>query len=285
MTWIWLIVAAVVPLVTSGCGGSVERTTSTKSSDVVRAITRLREARVFFAHQSVGGNIIDGVAAIQNDSTEPHLNVIDIGAVTGMSGGFLAHARLGKNGDPKGKTDAFVTALEGGLGSQADIALQKYCFVDFDAHTDATEIFAYYKQGVDRVRSKFPNLKVAHVTVPLMAVQGGPKAAIKKLLGRAPDYYAENIVRERFNDLIRQTYKGREPIFDLAFLEASKPGQPREALSFGDSTVYALLPEYTTDGGHLNSAAQRRIATEFLSFLAETVDRGHADGARGSSAF
>jgi hypothetical protein len=280
MTWIWLIVAGVMPLVTSGCGGSVERQTpSTNSSDVVRAITRLREARVFFAHQSVGGNIIDGVAAIQSESTEPHLNVIDIGAVTGESGGFLAHARLGKNGDPKGKTDAFVTALEGGLGSQADIALQKYCFVDFDAHTDAKKIFTYYKQGVDRVRIKFPNLKIAHVTVPLMAVQAGPKAAIKKLLGRAPDYYPENIVREQFNDLMRNEYTGREPIFDLAFLEASRPGQARAPLSFGGSTVYALLPEYAVaDGGHLNDAGKRRIATEFVAFLADVAARRTTQG-------
>jgi hypothetical protein len=44
---------------------------------------------------------------------------------------------------------------------------------------------------------------------------------VKELLGRTPGQFGDNIVRERFNDLIRKTYDGREPVFDLARHESS----------------------------------------------------------------
>lgn len=269
-----LAAAMIVMFSSMGCGESVNKPEESAVETAARATAELSGARIFFAHQSVGENIVEGVGRLEAENAGVRLAVMDPAVAQSASGGFLAHARLGRNGDPKGKTDAFVAALESGLGSKVDIALQKYCYVDFDASTNVEDVFAHYKSGIDRIRQEFPRLKIVHVTAPLMAVQSGPKATIKKLLGRAPDHYVDNLVREQFNALLRREYEGREPVFDLAALEGTRPGQPREALSFDGKTVYALLPEYTTDGGHLTPDAQRRMAAALLSFLARV--RGSA---------
>jgi hypothetical protein len=124
---------------------------------------------------------------------------------------------------------------------------------------------------------------IAHVTAPLVVVQSGPKALAKRILGRTPDHYDDNLTRERFNELLRKTYGGREPLFDLAALESSRPGQPREGWAFGDATVYQLLPEYSSDGAHLNEGAEARIGAELLSWLADVVARHDVRAERGSA--
>ena len=263
----------------SACGpGTPRDRTGPSPPDVSDSIRQLESVRVFFAHQSVGDNVMDGVKALIKEAPGPSLDVVRLASTAGASGGFLAHETLGVNGDPKGKTDAFVSALEDGLGRDLDIALQKYCFIDFEPTTNAHEVFSYYRQGIEHIHREFPSLTVVHVTAPLMAVQTGPKAVVKKLLGRPPGQFEDNVVRERFNELMRKTYNGREPVFNLARLESSRPGAPdRVSSSFKGQTAYGLLPEYTTDGGHLTGPAEKRIAAEFLRFLANVAVQRDAE--------
>jgi hypothetical protein len=267
---------ALALLTAAACGRPMADNAQREASagEVAAALARLDQSRIFFAHQSVGGNIIDGVTRIEKETSRPGVHVVDLKSEPNGTDGtpaFFAHARLGTNGDPRGKTAAFVAALEGGLGTRLDVAFQKYCFVDIDKSTDVAALFANYQRAMARLHHEFPSLTLVHVTTPLMRVQGGPRAIVKKWLGRAPDYYEDNIARGRFNELMRREYAGREPLFDLAALEASRPGGAPEAIQFGDSKVYSLRPEYTTDGGHLNEGAQRRVAGELLVFLARTV--------------
>ena len=244
------------------------------SNRVTAAEAKLQQRRIFFAHQSVGGNIMDGVAALQQEPDAPRLRVLEIkGQLPATDGPFLAHARLGQNGDPRSKTEAFITALESGLGRTADVAMQKYCYVDIDAKTDVSQLFTYYRDAMARLHREFPQLTIVHVTTPLVRVQSGPKALVKRLLGRAPDHYEDNIARNRYNDLLRREYASREPVFDLAAIEASRPGGSPEPFQFKGVDVFELRAEYTTDGGHLNADARRRVAGDFLSFLAGVVDQ------------
>jgi hypothetical protein len=267
-----VIVLLVALVASTACGGQVkeQEAAAALAASARESARKLSDARLFFAHQSVGGNIMDGVKALLESAPSGSIKLMSLAAVPQAgAGGFFVHERLGTNGDPEGKTDAFVSTLEGGLGNRLDVALQKYCFADFTPTTDSQRVFDYYRQAVDRVHRDFPGLTLVHVTAPLMAVQSGPRAVVKKLIGQAPDYYEDNIVRERFNDLMRQTYGGREPLFDLARLESTREGsETRESTSFKGQTVFALLPQYTTDGGHLTPEVEQRIAAEFLNFLA-----------------
>jgi hypothetical protein len=235
------------------------------------AVVRLAQARVFFAHQSVGANIVEGIKVLQNEQGSAVLNVIDMSAAENAPSGFFAHARLGVNGDPKGKTDAFVSALEGGLGGRLDVAFQKYCFADIDERTDVPALFENYRQAMIRLHHEFPHLRIVHMTTPLVQAQGGPKAVVKKIIGRAPDHYEANMARERFNALLRQEYQGREPLFDLSSLEASDPSGTLEPLHFRGATVLQLRPEYTSDGAHLNSDTAKRVAAALLVTLSEVI--------------
>jgi hypothetical protein len=262
---IWAATIVLAGAVLSACDGHAVN--AHPANLVPASDMAIQDSRIFFAHQSVGGNIMDGVADLQKDGSLAPITVIDPSAAGTTHGGFLSHALLGKNGDPAGKTDAFVAALESGLGRQLDVAFQKYCFADIGAGTDIDQLFQHYREGMNRIRSEFPGVTLVHVTTPLVRVQSGPRALIKRLAGRTPDHYEDNAARERFNVMMRKEYAGREPVFDLAALESSGANGVREPFEFNGQQLFELNPEYTDDGAHLNAPARRRIASQLLHFL------------------
>ncbi len=144
----------------------------------------------------------------------------------------------------------------------------KLCYVDIGPDTDAAALFARYQGALDALRQKHPRTTFVHVTVPLAAVQRGPKAWAKRLLGRPVYGTADNARREEYNALLRAAYGGREPVFDLAALESTRPDGSRETFEHDGRQVPALVPEYTDDGGHLNGPAAERVARQLVALLA-----------------
>jgi hypothetical protein len=233
------------------------------------AKARLAATRIFFGHQSVGTNILDGLAELGRTGSGPRLNILSPGVERVWGGGVLEHAFVGRNGSPMLKTDDFARRIESGVGSRADIALHKYCYVDFQSDTDAAAVFAHYRKTMARLHEQYPNVTFVHVTVPLTVVQGGRRGAVKRLLGIAPDGFLENVQRERFNGLMRREYQGREPLFDLAAIEATNESGAQQTVALKGQEAMALLDGYTSDGGHLNEVGRRRVAEELLVALAE----------------
>jgi hypothetical protein len=270
-TWAtgFLLVATAASLGACG-GGTVKEAPVQRSSlrDVPdSAWTALAAKRVFFGHQSVGANIMEGVSDLA--AAEPRLGlrvVTDAGAF-GEGGAFL-HGTVGRNGDPGGKTDDFAVRLDGPLAGKVDIAFHKYCYVDVTATSDVPALFERYQQVMARLAAAHPGVVFVHVTTPLVTVPTGATASIKRLFGRASGRHADNLARERFNDLMRRAYAGRGLLFDLAAIESTRPDGSRESLSSGGQRAYALVPAYASDGSHLNEAGRRRVAEELLVFLA-----------------
>jgi hypothetical protein len=149
-----------------------------------------------------------------------------------------------------------------------DVAFHKYCYADILEATDVPAVFDHYQRTMARLRADCPEVVFVHVTVPLVRVQSGPRAWIKRLLGRAPGRYAGDLARERFNQLMRGTYAGREPLYDLAAVESTGPDGRREVIRAGGRSGYALVPAYTADGSHLNETGRRRAAEALLTVLA-----------------
>jgi hypothetical protein len=230
------------------------------------AWAQLGRKRIWFGHQSVGGNIMQGVAELAGREAKLGLRILD--GSPADSAGVFAHGLVGRNGEPGVKTDDFARALEGGAGARLDIAFHKYCYADIVDTTDVERIFAHYRDTMARLKGEFPNVVFVHVTSPLVSVQGGPRAALKKFLGQAPGRYESNFRRERFNQLMRAEYGGREPLFDLAAVESTRPDGTREAISLGGRTAFALHSGYTADGSHLNERGRRKAAEELLAVLA-----------------
>jgi len=230
---------------------------------------RLAHRRIFFGHQSVGGNLIDGVQRVLAENPQIRLRVVEAANPADVQGPALIHAPIGHNYDPASKNAAFLAALDSRVGPE--IALYKFCYVDVGAETDPDSLFAEYTRTVDRAKATHPALTVVHVTLPLTTgMPAGPfKALVKRVLGRSPSLEAENNVkRNRYNALLRERYTGRAPIFDLARIESTRPDGSRAYFMRGADTIYTLAPELTTDGGHLNPLAQRLAAEQFLVLLA-----------------
>jgi hypothetical protein len=233
----------------------------------VRAnLAALSSQTVFFGHQSVGVNLLDGLRALAARH-DVALRIVAAPASQLPGPGAVVHAFVGRNTDPSSKLRDFERALSSGPAARPDLALVKFCYVDVTTATDAARLFAEYQASVARIRAAAPGTTLVHVTVPLTTVQGGVRGALKRLLGRAPGGFLENARREEFNALLRASYLGREPLFDLARLESTREGRP-ETAEWRGRTVPALLPEFTADGGHLNREGQLRAARELAAVLA-----------------
>jgi hypothetical protein len=173
---------------------------------------------------------------------------------------------LAENGDPLRKLENFKAAV--GEGSRYDIALVKFCYVDVTADTDARALFERYRATIAQLQAKNPRTVFVHATLPLTTVQSGPKALAKRLLGRAPYGTIENLRRDEYNRLLRASYAGREPIFDLARLESIAPDGASVSMTWNGATAPAMSQAYTDDGGHLNARGRVLAAQEFVTVLA-----------------
>lgn len=229
-------------------------------------LEHIAQRRIFFGHQSVGENLLDGIRQLSAMAGVP-VRVVESPMASSVPPATFGHASVARNGDPFLKLKSFENAF-GQQTSGIDIALLKFCYVDVKANTDAKALFARYRSSIDSLRANNPGTIFVHVTAPLTEVKGGLKVRTKRLLGRAPDETIENLRREEYNTLLRQAYRGREPIFDLARVESTAPDGAVVTVEWNGSVAPVMVPAYTDDGGHLNSVGKLRAARELISVLA-----------------
>ena len=230
-------------------------------------LKRLSNYKIYFGHQSVGYNIIDGINDILQEHESMRLNIVETSNAADFKTPIFAHSRVGKNTQPISKVDAFLSFIEDGIGDEADIAFFKFCYVDFDADTDINKIFDYYRTKMSNLKELYPQTTFVHVTVPLTARQTGIKAAVKKILGRPLWGYDDNIKRNQFNDLLREEFGKEKLLFDLALIEATFPDGSGNVHQKDGQSFQALVLEYTYDGGHLNEKGRRIVAEQLIIFL------------------
>jgi hypothetical protein len=235
-------------------------------------LERLAQRRIFFAHRSVGMNALDGVKALAQDANVP-LRIVERQAAGSAGQAALEHMFVPENGKPLDKLRNFDAAMNAG-GASVDIAVFKFCYTDIDAQTDVNMLFERYRSTIDRLKQEHPNTTFVRVTVPLTTVQSGWKALLKRLLGREPYGVLENRRREAYNALLRATYVGKEPVFDLARIESTTPDGRQETSEWQGENVPALSAAYTDDGSHLNATGRLRAAREFIAVLS-TIPFGH----------
>jgi len=229
-------------------------------------LERLTQRSVFFGHQSVGMNVLDGLLRLEA-ARGTALRVVDAPLGAAIPAGTIGHAWIGENHRPETKLEAFARALDALPAPGVDIALLKLCYVDFTADTDAASLLGRYRQALERLSRRHPRTIFVHVTAPLSTVQGGARGLVKRLLGRAPYGLVENVRREEYNSLLRQAFGGKAPLFDLAAVESTRPDGTTETVTWNGHTVPSLAPDYTDDGGHLNAAGQEAAARALLAVL------------------
>ena len=231
---------------------------------------KLSDRTIYFGHQSVGDNILGGVAKILAQEPAIRLEIVKSSDPARWDRPALAHFAVGTNGDPDSKTRAFAAAMRAG-GGKADIAFFKFCFWDIRSTTDAAAVFRRYRDTMSALRREYPAVVFVHVTVPLTIHRDGLTQRLKSLLGKADAWDLDNLKRAELNDLLMKEYQGREPIFDLARAESTLQDGRRTVQMIGGRPAFALAPGYSRDGAHLNDDGARWVAVQFLIALARAT--------------
>lgn len=228
-------------------------------------------SRIYFGHMSVGANIIDGIRDIASEGQNSQISIIERGSTDSLPDSFLLHSPIGENSKPLSKCIDFKNVIRTELKDKIDYALFKFCYVDFNEDTDVEALFTDYRNIMDELIANHPNITFIHVTAPLRRVDSGPGVWIREILGRENKSKIKNVQRNRFNQMIHATY-GNQPILDLAAAESTYPNGKRHTFKYeGDTVYYALIDDYTNDGGHLNELGKRKVASDFLAGIADII--------------
>lgn len=265
-----LLTVILVPITFYACkGGEMPKSLQQSAKDGVSVsetvLTKVAGKRIFFGHQSVGFNILDGVSDIVKERQGARLNIVKTNTPDAFKSPVFAHSTVGENEDPVSKVSDFARFMDNGIGDNAEIAFFKFCYIDINKTTDIDKIFSVYKETMERLKNRYPKTQFVHITVPLTDSKVTVKSLIKKLLGKEDN----NIKRNHFNERLIQEYGSKGPVFDLAKIESTYPDGSRSTFSEGGMGYYSLVPEYTDDGGHLNEKGRRIAAAELLKFLSE----------------
>ncbi|MFC1610547.1 hypothetical protein ACFL6C_06290 [Myxococcota bacterium] len=230
----------------------------------------LADKAIYFGHQSVGANILDGVERLSAGSAAPTPGpkLVQSSAPEDLTAGVWMHEMIGENERPDSKISAFKDRVQNGVGERADIAFFKLCYIDINEQTNVPTLFDSYRATLESLKQQFQNTVFVHVTMPITVVQSGPRAWVKGVLGRRPWGEVENVGRSEFNQLMRTHFK-EDPIFDLARLESTGPGGERHIYWVDSRPIEKLVPAYTSDGGHLNDTGRLHLARSLIRFLGE----------------
>lgn len=274
-----LIISVAFAVFLFGCNDSprhdnkaieMNDTTLPISEEVKQAIQKIKNHRILFAHHSVGENILDGLKTLAK-KTGVDLKIEQIDTVPLTANSKFVDFSPGQNTNPKSKIDAFAEQIKN-LNSDfiPEIAFLKFCYIDFSPDTNVKEILAYYKENKETLKKRKPEITFVHVTVPLTTQPNDFKSSIKRLLGMQVWEDASNISRTEFNDLLHKTFP-EDPIFNIARIESTRSDGSRTEFTHNGKTYYSLAPEYTYDGGHLNTLGKHVTASELVVFLANTL--------------
>jgi hypothetical protein len=259
----------------AGCRGEMNATVTDKPGILFEQITSaqwegLAAQRIFFAHQSVGDNLLDGVRDLMRQNAGIRLNLVQISGPREVNGPAFYHSLVGRNGEPSSKLDEFSKTVSG-VGDSG-IALLKYCYVDVQHGTDAQALFDEYRRKVASIARQYPRLTVVHVTLPLVTDAGTLRHLAAVARRKAPAREV-NLIRHQYNELLRSTYVGKEPVFDLARLESTNADGTTETVRYQGQRVPVLATAWTSDGGHLNEAGRQRMAKALLTTLVGVSSR------------
>ncbi|MCL2626960.1 MAG: hypothetical protein FWD46_09170, partial [Cystobacterineae bacterium] len=207
----------------------------------------LRLRKVFFGHNSVGQNTIDGMRRVASTISVRTANSSNLNSIIGQlsSSPAFVEYMTENNGNPLAKITVFENAM-GIVGDRVDIAFMKFCYADFP--TNVNTLITTYQSAMTRLQQRFPHVLFIHVTAPLYNFNAS----------------YDNSNREQFNAWLRDTYKGK--VFDLATIESVRPNGTT-VLSRDGKTI-ALADEWTSDGGHLNTEGANRMGGALIAFLA-----------------
>jgi hypothetical protein len=227
----------------------------------------LARRQIFFGHQSVGENIMAGIADVLAENPQIQLTVLESKDLDSTQAPAFRHAPVGRNYFPFEKVQEFTDLSDRGFSQDGGVAMVKLCFVDVESAAVVDTLFNEYQQSMRALRERHPGLTIVHFTLPLTVIESW-KGRLISTLRRQPTARDHNAARNRYNRSLLAAYDGIEPVFDIAALESTLPDGRRVFFRDGADTVFVLPEQYTDDGAHLNAVARRMVAEQLLIMLA-----------------
>ena len=228
--------------------------------------------QIYFGHQSVGDNIIEGVQKILLESEVSPLVFELPSKKIPIDEPGLYHSKLGENFDALSKIDNFKEIVESGRLKNCRLAFFKLCYVDIKQDANIEEIFNHYKTTLLKLEEDFPEITFLHCTVPLRSNQKGLKSTLKKALNIPLVNRLENIKRFEFNEKIRKEFSAKNNLFDIAYLESMSLSGKHLLSRYHGEKFEAMQNDYTSDGGHLNPLGSEYLAGKLLTFLKAQIN-------------
>jgi hypothetical protein len=268
-----ILLLAAVTLTLVACGGGRETPVRVDESVLDRVPSErwiaLAGKRIFFGHQSVGINLLDGIREITASRPTITLTIAETRDPRAFGGGgVLGHAKVGKNRQPALKISDFRSVIDGPVGERLDIAILKLCYVDVMADADVEGLARQYIDMIKAERQARPAVRFVAMTIPLTSVRSGLKESVMARLGRGATDFQDNAARHRLNEILRGALTEPGALFDLAAAESTYPDGRLNVVSRDGMSVPAMIPDYTDDGGHLGAVGRKAVCQRLLAFLA-----------------
>jgi hypothetical protein len=211
----------------------------------------------FFAHASVGGNILDGMNALHSaNPTRYKLGVVSSSeAPPAKSAKGRIYGLDRGNPSWKEKVDGFASDLAGGWAAKVNVAINKFCFIDPNATVQYYAVSNARNTAMSQLEAKYPGVRFVYVTMPLTTGSD-----------------ADNVKRNNFNTALRKWARANGKIlFDLADIEAWSPAGKQATFVSGGKTCQKLDSGYAADEGHLNITGAKREALAWYALAAGLV--------------
>jgi hypothetical protein len=276
---------AVAPLVLASCGGgdggeggdgntNVPHSGKIYGSSILAAegtfsqadFDAVRSRFMFFGHQSVGQNILDGLEQLASDPRYA-LNVCWVSQWSELSSwcpelshgtGGLGNNAVGANYEPETKIASFDTYMrDGGMGGKVAIALFKLCYVDIAEDTNVGTLFAAYKAEMESLESAYASTIFVYVTVPLL-----------------PSDDLSNVRHNDYNKLVRDyCTQNNKPLYDLADVESVGRNGAACSFQYGGGTYSKLCADWRGSDAHLNEDGGRRAAKAMMLMFVDILKK------------
>lgn len=208
-------------------------------------LDKARLKGIYFGHQSVGCNMLDGLDELSNTNAKRYkIEIVENPQPSWFdSHGGIGHNPIGENGNPASKVKDFVDQMNRrGFGHHASAGMMKICFVDITPGTNIDSLFSTYRQAMDGLERSCPKTTLVWWTAPI--VRAG-----------------NNSRREAFNNLVRSYCRSHNKVlFDIADIESCSPTGQKRVIN----GLPVLDASYSEDGEHPDShAGKLRLARAY----------------------
>ncbi len=213
---------------------------------VISNTSAIAQRSYFFAHASVGDNIVNGFNLWHADNATSFplivVNEDDVpsNTITRSTQGMLYNYSRGNPGYTQ-KIDLFESCITNGWGIRVRVVMNKFCYIDHDGDWTA------YRDSMVSLEQSYPDTLFIYATMPITIWST-----------------ADNIAINNFNNNLRQwisTQHGKY-LYDIADIEAYNPDGVQQTFSSGGATYQKLWTGYSSDGGHPDTKdAEKRLAS------------------------